>query len=396
MELLPLVWTNLMRNKLRTILTTLSVFVALFLFVLLHGITDTLTASTQVASERRLVTRNKISLVFPLPMSQYEKIKAVPGVSAVSWSNWFGGQDPVDSRGFFAQFAVDAKTYFPLYASDIEIAQASPAPAGTPVPPGVDPKLAAFMNQRDACVVGEKLLLKRGWKLGQTIHLNGTIYPGSWPYVIRAVYRPKIKALDAETMFFHWDYLYEKSNRQAQVGIFIFSLADPSQAATIGKRVDAMFENSSNATHTETERAFQAGFVSMFGNIPFVIQVIGLAVAFSIFLVAAVTMMMAIRERTNEFAVLKTLGFGDGSVFLMVLAEAGAITLTGGLAGSLLAKFLLERTGLMVPGFSTMIVRWDTVLLGIGVAVLMGAFSGLLPAWQASRLKIVDALRKVG
>ena len=395
MALLGMVWTNLMRNKLRTILTWLSVFVALFLFVLLHGITDTLNESTKVGSERRLVTRNKISLVFPLPMSQYEKIRSMPGVSAATWSNWFGGQDPVDPRNFYAQFAVDGKTYFPLYASDIDIVQASPA-NGAPVLPGTDPKLAAFFAERTACVVGYKLFEKQGWKLGQTVHLNGTIYPGSWPFVIRAVYRAKEKAFGDETMFFHWDYLYEKSNRQAQVGIYTFALADPSQAAATGKRVDAMFENSSTATHTETERAFQAGFVSMFGNIPFVIKVIGLAVAFSIFLVAAVTMMMAIRERTNEFAVLKTLGFEDGAIFAIVLLEAGVLTLSAGLAGSLLAKILLETSGLPIPGFSTMVVHWNTVGLGLGLAVLMGLVSGAFPAWQASRLRIVDALRKVG
>jgi putative ABC transport system permease protein len=197
-------------------------------------------------------------------------------------------------------------------------------------------------------------------------------------------------------MFFHWDYLYEKSNRQAQVGIYTFAPADPSRAAALGRVVDAMFENSEAATHTETERAFQAGFVSMWGNIPFVIRVIGLAVAFSIFLVAAVTMMMAIRERTNEFAVLKTLGFEDGAIFGSVLLEAAALTLSAGLAGSLLAKLLLETSGLPLPGFSTMVVRWQTVGLGLGLAVLMGLVSGVFPAWQASRLKIVDALRKVG
>ena len=389
-----MVWTNLMRNKLRTILTWLSVFVALFLFVMLHGITDTLNEAARVGAENRLVTRNKISLVFPLPMSQLEKIRAVPGVKSVTWSNWFGGQDPVNPRDFFAQFAVDGPTYFPLYKQDLSFVAASPS--DFPVPQGVDPKLAAFLSERTACIVGDKLLARKGWKLGQTIHVNGTIYPGSWPFVIRGVYHPNVKTFDAETMFFHWDYLYENTQHRAQVGIWTFSLADPSQAAATGKRVDAMFENSSTPTHTETERAFQAGFTQMFGNIPFVIRVIGLAVAFSIFLVAAVTMMMAIRERTNEFAVLKTLGFEDGSIFAIVLLEAGALTLSAGLAGSLLAKMLLETVGLPVPGFSTMVVHWNTVLTGLGLAVLMGLVSGAFPAWQASRLRIVDALRKVG
>ena len=151
MELLSLVGTNLMRNKLRTILTTLSVFVALFLFVALHGLTDTLSDTIQVGSEQRIITRNKLSLVFPLPMSQLEQLRAMPGIKGVSWSNWFGGQDPVDPSNFYAQFAIDAKTYLPMYSSDLEIVDASPAPQGTPVATGVDPKLAAFMNERTAC-----------------------------------------------------------------------------------------------------------------------------------------------------------------------------------------------------------------------------------------------------
>jgi len=395
MELLSLVRTNLLRNKLRTILTTLSVFVALFLFCALRGVTDTLQDTIAVGSEQRLITRNKLSLVFPLPMSQLEQLRAMPGIKGVSWSNWFGGQDPVDPSNFYAQFAIDAKTYLPMYSSDLEIVDASPAPQGTPVATGVDPKLAAFMNERTACIVGEGLLAKNKWKLGQTIHINGTIYPGSWPFTIRAVYRPKVRAVDNETMYFHWDYLYENSARQAMVGIYNLELSDPGQAAAIAKQVDAKFENSSAATHTETERAFQAGFVSMMGNIPFVIKFIGFAVAFSIFLVSLVTMMMAIRERTNEFAVLKTLGFQNTSLFVMVVCEAAVITLTGGIAGSLLAKAALEKSGFRLPAFPPLFVHWDTVALGIAVAAVMGIVAGVVPAWQASRLKIVDALRKV-
>jgi putative ABC transport system permease protein len=395
MELLSLVWTNLWRNKLRTILTTLSVFVALFLFCALRGLTDTLSDSIQVGSEQRLITRNKISLVFPLPMSQLEKIRAVPGVKSVSWSNWFGALDPVDSRDFYAQFAVDAKTYFPMYARDIRIAKGAPVPEGTSLPEGMDPGLAGFMADRTGAVVGEGLFTRKGWKLGQTIHLNGTIYPGDWPFTIRAVYTPGVKAMDAETIFFHWDYLYERSGRNAQVGIYNLDLSDPSRASAIVSQIDGMFENSDTPTHTETERAFQAGFISMLGNVPFVIRVIGFAIAFAILLVAANTMMMAIRERTNEFAVLKTLGFEDSALFGMVLVESLLITLTGGIAGAVLAKSALESKNFRLPAFPPITVHWETVALGVGLAALMGAISGIIPAWQASRLKIVDALRKV-
>jgi putative ABC transport system permease protein len=388
-----LVFANLFRNRVRTILTTLSVFVALFLFCALRGITDTLEDTINVGHESRLITRNKISLVFPLPRSQYERIKAIPGVAAVTWSNWFGGTDPVDPKNFFAQFAIDAPTYLPMYDTDLEIVAASPA-AGLPVPAGVDPKLASFMNERTAAIVGEGLMKKMNWRLGQTIRINGTIYPGSWPFVVRAVYRPKIKAVDDQTVFFHWDYLYENTNRQAMVGVYSLELSDPSRASQVIRAVDAAFENSEYPTRTETERAFQAGFMSMMGNIPFVIRVLGGAIAFAILLVAMNTMMMAIRERTGEFAVMKTLGFTDSYLFRLVFAEAALITLVGGAAGAFLAKFAIDGR-LRLPFFPPMSVHWDTVVAGLLLAAFMGAASGLVPAMQASRLRIVDALRRV-
>ncbi len=394
MGFLGLVFANLGRNKIRTVLTTLSVFVALFLFCSLRGLTDTLEDSINVGDESRLITRNKVSLVFPLPMAQLERLKATPGIKAVTWSNWFGGTDPVDPRNFYAQFAIDAPTYLPMYATDLEIVDGSPAP-GVAVGPGIDPKLAAFMNERNAAIVGEGLMEKMGWKLGQTIHVNGTIYPGDWPFVIRAVYHPRVPAVGDETLFFHWDYLYEKSGQRAMVGVWSLELEDPTRAGQVIREVDAQFENSAYPTRTETERAFQAGFVSMMGNIPFVVRVLGGAIAFAILLVAMNTMMMAIRERTNEFGVMKTLGFSDGYLFGLVLAEAAIITLVGGVAGALLSKFALEYQGLTLPFFPSMSVHWETVFTGIGLAAFMGAVSGVVPAWQAARLRIVDALRRV-
>jgi putative ABC transport system permease protein len=389
-----LVFANLFRNKVRTVLTTLSVFVALFLFCALRGLTDTLEDTINVGDESRLITRNKTSLVFPLPMSQYERLKAVPGVKAVTWSNWFGGTDPVDPSNFYAQFAIDAPTYLPMYDTDLEIVEASPA-NGLPVPPGVDPKLGAFMNEQTAAIVGEGLMKKMGWKLGQTIRITGTIYPGSWPFVIRAVYHPKVPAIGDETVYFHWNYLYENTNRQAMVGVWSLELADPSTAGQIIKTVDAAFENSAYPTRTETERAFQAGFISMMGNIPFVIRVLGGAIAFAILLVAMNTMMMAIRERTSEFAVMKTLGFSDSYLFALVFAEAALITLLGGAAGAFLAKLAIEGGGMRIPFFPPMSIHWETVVTGILLAAFMGAASGIVPAYQAARLKIVDALRRV-
>ena len=393
--MLKLVIVNLFRNPLRTFLTMASVAVALFLFCALGGVLDTLQEAIKVGSESRLITRNKISLVQFIPMAYRQRIEAVPGVKRVAVQNWFGGQDPADTKGFFAQFAVD-DTWYGIYGKDYELVDATPATVPATIPEGADPRLAAYFTEQTACVVGQKLMQKKGWKLGQTITLAGTIFPGSWPFTIRAVYHAKKKSFGDETMFFHYKYLIEKGLRGFDyAGTFVLELNDPSQASDITRAVDSQFENAAPATLTETEQAFQAGFVSMYGNIPFVLRVIGLAIVFSILLIAANTMMTSIRERTSEFGVLKTLGFTDGAVFGMVVIEAAVITLGGGLLGALGARALVS--GASVPGgfFPPMSVYWGTVLTGIAIAVVIGAVSGLVPAVQASRLRIVDALRRV-
>ncbi len=394
MNLFSLTLINLGRNKRRTILTLLSVTVALFLFCALSGVLDTLDEATHVGTENRMVVRNAISLVFALPLSMEARLAAMPEVRSVAIQNWFGGQDPVNPHNFFAQFGVESETFFPMYSSEIEYPEASRPQGAVALPAGMDPQLAGYMSEQTACIVGDELMKARGWKLGQTITLNGTIYPGSWPFTIRAVYHSKIKAFSNDIMWFHWKYLYEKTDHQASAGLFKVQLRDPGQASEFARKVDAMFLNSSDATHTESERAFAAGFISMYGNLPFVLKVIGLAVVFAILLIAANTMVMAVRERTSETGVLKTLGFSDASIFFMVLMEAASITLIGGLIGALGAKRIVTgfNMGGMLP---PMTVRWSTVWTGVAVAVLVGAVSGWIPAWQASRLRIVNALRRV-
>jgi putative ABC transport system permease protein len=394
--MIQLVLVNLFRNPLRTFLTMASVTVAIFLYCALGGVLDTLQESIKVGSETRLITRNKVSLIFPLPLSYRARLEAVPGVNQVATSNWFGGTDPNAPREFFAQFAVDP-TYFAIYRKDMNIIEASPAQGEAAVPEGTDPKLAAYFLEQTACVVGEKLMLKKGWKLGQTITVGGTIYPGDWQMTIRAVYRATNKSFGEEVLFFPFKYLDQRGmGGRSAIGIYVLQLSDPSRAAEISNQIDSQFDSSAPATRTESEQAFQAGFVSMYGNLPFVLRVIGLAIVFSILLIAANTMMTAVRERTGEFGVLKTLGFTDRSVFTMVVIEAAVITLGGGAIGALLAKFVVEGSGFNAMGFlPPMSVYWSTVAIGVGMSVVIGAVSGLVPAFQVSQRRIVDALRRV-
>ncbi len=378
MKFARLIWANLTRNKRRTILTVLSVAVALFLFASLRSVLTTLDAAVKVGSETRLITRNAISLVFSLPQSYAERLRAVDGVEGVSWANWFGGvyRDPQD---FFASFAVDADTYFPLYP-EIQ------------VPPD---EMRAFMAERTAAMVGGELLGRYGWKVGDTVTLRGTIFPGDWPFTIRAVYHPTTPYIDESSFMFHWDYLYERSERQADPGWYILKLSNPDLAPTVAEKLDDMFRNSSAATKTSTERAFQASFVTMYGNIGFFLGAIGMAVFFAILLVAANTMMMAARERTTEYAVLKALGYGDKLLFGLVLAEAALVTLVGGALGVAGAKLFFGSTTFLdafFPGFG---VTWPTIALGLAIAIAIGLLAGLIPALRAARLPVVQALRQV-
>ena len=302
MKYARLIWVNLKRAKRRTILTVLSVAVALFLFTTLRSVVTALDSVSEVGSESRLVTGSAMGITFPLPQSYFERLRAQEGVSGVTWANWFGGVY-VDQRNFFAQFAIDAETYLPMYPE-------------VQVP---DDQRQAFLAERTAALVGRGLMERFGWSLGQTVTLQGTIVPGDWEFTIRAVYVPDDPSFGDQLFFFHYDYLYEGSSQWMSPGWYVLQLDDPAAAPTIIDRIANMFENSSDPTKTETERAFQTGFVTMWGNIGFLVQAIGTAVFFAILLVSANTMMMAGRERIGENAILKTLGFEDGLLFQLVL-----------------------------------------------------------------------------
>ena len=379
MKLLPLVFANLRRHRLRTLLTTLGVALAMFLFASLRSVVTTLNAGAEVASAQRMGVQNKTAIVFPLPMSYRERLAAVPGVVAVSWANWFGGQYG-DGKVFFAQFAVDPPSYLAMYPEIV-------------VPP--DQK-EAFLHERTAAMVGKGLMEVFGWKLGQNVTVRGTIYPGDWTFTIRAVYTPSVRAIDDRSFVFHYDYLDERTQHRVTPGWYSLQLRDASLAPQVAHTVDAMFENSSAPTKTMTEKAFNQSFVMMWGNVQFLMNSIGMAVVFAILMVTANAMMMTARERTGEVAVLKTIGFTDRTLFALVMAEAGLVTLTGAVLGLGGAKLLYAGTGFngfgFLPGFD---VTVGTVVVGLGITFLLAVASGAVPALRAYRLSIVQALRHV-
>ena len=392
--MLHLVLVNLFRNKLRTFLTLASVFVALFLFSSLGAILDTFQAAADSGSRERLAVRHAISLTNFLPGNYKTQILGIPGVKRVCTQTWFGGIDPQDRKTMRQQFAVD-DDFWPMYRKDFSLTQWSKPQAAASLPPETDPHLTAYFLERTACVVGSDLAKSHGWKVGDTIHLEGTLFRGTWDFVIRGIYHKAPGGTWSDDLvLFHNEYIQEHGlGGRDVVGVFKVEIPDKSLSAGIAKQIDAMFENSDNATKSESEQAFGASFISMFGNVPFALRMIGFAVVFTILVISANTMVMAVRERTSEIGVLKTLGFSDSAIFGMIVAEAAIITTGGGLAAALAAKFGLDRAPF--PIFNTLTITWNTVFIAIAIAVGLGVVSGFIPAWQASRLRIVDALRRV-
>ena len=379
MKYFPLVLANLGRHKLRTVLTIASVALALFLFASLRTVVTTLAAAAQFGSARRLVVTNATGIVFPLPLAYGNRLSAIPGVEGVSWANWFGGRYG-DGKRFFANFAVDVESYLDLYP-EIQL------------PPE---QRAAFLQDRSSAVVGRGLLSVFGWHLGQNVTLQGTIFPGDWTFTIRGVYTPSDRSINDDMLLFHHDYFDERIGRAGIAGWYVVRISDPNQAAQIGKTIDDQFRNSSSPTKTGTEKAFNASFATMWGNVRLLMGTIGIAVVFAILLVTANAMMMSARERTGEIAVLKTIGYPDRTLFGLVLLEAGVVTLTGAFIGLGGAKLLYRATNFnaagFLPGFD---VTRSTLVLGAAVALLLMLASGLVPAVRAARLPVIQALRHV-
>ena len=379
MKFLPLVLANLGRHKRRVFLTIASVALALFLFASLRTVVTTLARAAQFGSARRLVATNATGIVFPLPLSYANRIKAMKGVTAVTWANWFGGRYG-DGKRFFAQFAVDPVSYLAMYPEIV-------------LP---EDQKQAFIRERTSAIIGRRLLDVFGWKLGQNVTIQGTIFPGDWTFTIRGVYTPSDPVINDDMLLFHHEYLDERIGRAGIAGWYVMEIADANNAAGMAKMVDDQFRSSTAPTKTGTEQAFNASFATMWGNVSLLMGTIGMAVVFAILLVTANAMMMNARERTKEVGVLKTIGFSDRRLFGMVMLEAGIIALLGAAIGLGGAKLLYKATNFnaagFLPGFD---VTGDTLLMGAGIALLLMLASGLVPAMRAARLPVVQALRTV-
>lgn len=379
-----LVLRNALRHKLRTTLTMVGIVVAIVAFGLLRTIVDAWYAGAEATSSARLISRNAISLVFSLPLNYAQKIRQVEGVSAVSWANWFGGVYIKESN-FFPQFAVDATTYLDMYPEYVFKPE----------------EKKAFLIDRQGAVVGRKLADEYGWKIGDQIPLRGTIYPGTWTFTLRGIYEGTDAKVDESQFLFHWQFLNESikvrfPRRGNQTGVYVVEIRDPGKAAEISERIDATFKNSLAETLTETEKAFQLGFVAMTETILVAIQAVSFVVIIIIMAVMANTMAMTARERYAEYATMKALGFGGGFVALLIVAESVGIALVGGIFAIVLTIPIANAFGSAMGAlFPVFFVSRETMLLQFGAALIVGVVASVVPAWRAGRVRIVDGLRAV-
>ena len=385
MQFLKLIVRNALRHKLRTGLTVVGIVIAILAFGLLQTIVDAWYAGAEGAAPNRLVTRNAVSLVFPMPLHYRDKIRAVEGVRRVAPFNWFGGyyQEP---KNFFAQFAIDPLPFLAMYPE-------------YRVP---EDELRAFLRDRKGAVIGRKLAERYGFKVGDTIPLQGTIYPGTWTFTVRAIYDGADAKVDASQLLFHRDYLNETMKQRSprrgdQVGVFMVQIDDPHRSAEIGQAIDALFKNSLAETLTETEKAFQLGFVAMTQTIVVAIRIVSFVVIFIILAVMANTMAMTARERLGEYATLKAVGFGPGYVAGLIFGESVAIAAAGAALGIALtfpvAAWFAVQMGKFFPVFG---VSAETVALQAGCALVVGLVAAVLPGRRAARVKIVEGLRAIG
>jgi putative ABC transport system permease protein len=382
MKFSRLILANLLRKKIRLLLTVGSFAVALFLFAFLAVVRDAFGRGADIASADRLFVINRTSIINPLPLSYQDRILRIPGVKMATHDNWFGGIYQ-DEKNFFPQFVIDPENQRQVFPELIVS----------------DGEWQNFLKDRQGAIVGARTAQRFGWKIGDRIPLKTTIYgSGNWEFNLDGIYHGK-RPQDDETQFWmQWDYFKEHvpDALKGLVGWYIVRVDTPDDAARVSKSIDAEFANSPYESKTETESAFAASWVKQFGNIRFLIVSIGMVVFFTLLLVTGNTMAISVRERTAELGVFKAIGFSNRKVLFFVLAESLVIALAGGILGLLLALVAMPILANALNGMMPILVLAPSVFaLGFVTALTVGLASGLLPGLGAMRLQIVNALRRV-
>jgi putative ABC transport system permease protein len=378
---------NLTRNKFRVALTIVGVGVAIVAFLLLRTVTWAWGVGAEFSARDRVVTRHKVTFVMSLPKRYVADVLGSPHIKTVTWANWFGGKDPKHDREFFGALAVDAPTYFNVY----DEAKVTPD------------ELDAFLHDRQGAIVGDVLARKLGWKVGDKVILESGIYPGNWEFTIDGIYLATAKSIDRSTFLFHWDYLNDSlpPERRDQVGWIVSRVDDPARVAEIGAGLDRIFDERDTPTLSQDERSFNTSFLAMFSAVLKAMDIVSAVILVIMMLILGNTIAMGTRERTSEYGVLRAIGFLPGHVALWVVAESFVTGIIGGAFGALLAwplvnlllgRVIEENLGNIFPYFH---LEPHHVALGVALAALLGGAAAALPAWRASRMHVVDAVRRV-
>lgn len=382
MKYLSLLWANLQRKRLRTWLTLASIIVAFLLFGILQTMRAALTGGAELAGADRLITTHKVTLIQPLPESYLNRIRGIEGVKVATSLAWFGGVYQED-RNQLPVMSVDQETFFQVY----------------PEYQLPEEQKQAWLAERTGAIVGKGVAQRFGWKVGDTIPMRSNIFTNSdgtqvWPMKIMGIYDAENG--DNQSIYFQHEYLDEsRTFGKGTIGWVVTRIDDPDQAAEISRRIDALFANSATETKTSTEKAFAQGWANQMGNIGAIVSAVASAVFFTMLLVIANTMGQSVRERTNELAVMKTLGFSSFAVTAMVLGEALLLTLLGAAIGLGLASVAAAALATMLSQYLPAIgMPAETVVWGVLIAIVLGALASALPSTQAWQLKIVDALRR--
>ena len=383
MKFFPLLWATLWRKKTRTVFTLLSIVVAFLLFGILETVDDAFAnPGVGVAGADKLITTNKYSITLQLPFSDTQQIRSVPGVAEVTWLTWFGAYYQ-ESKNFIFALPIDTDTYFNLHKDEFMVS---------------DAQMNAFRTTRTGALVNAALLTKFGWKVGDKVPLHSTIWTqkdGSldWTFDIVGSFLAKDatqQSQQSSSVLFHYEMFDEgRSFGKGDVGWFEERVANPGEAGAIAGRIDALFANSSDETKTQPAKDFTMAFIKQFGDIGFVLHAILGAVFFTLLFLTGNTMMQSVRERIPELAVLKTLGFGDGTVLGLVISESLLLCLTAAVIGLALSYAALP---IIKQGLQGVELSPRALLPGLGVAVILALIVGFPPALRAMRLNIVDAL----
>jgi len=387
MYLLRLIFKNAFRHKLRTGLTMLGIVIAILAFGMLQTLVSAWYEGANLASASRLVTRNAISLVFSLPLAYKDRIRSVEGVKRVTWLNWFGGIYKEPSN-FFPQFAADVRSFLEMY----------------PELHFIEGDKESFLRDRRGCIIGTRLAEKYGFKLGDVIPLKGAIYPGTWNFTVRGIYKYEGANVSADisNMYFHWQYLddtlrAQSPRRAGQVGTFIIDIDRPEDLGTVAQAIDATFKNSLAETLTESEKAFNLSFVAMSDQIITIVKLVSFVVVLIIMAVMANTMAMTARERMGEYATLKALGFGPGFLLMLVAGESLFIAFAGCAIGIALMFPAAAGFGKALAGlFPVFRVAPETYVWQLGCAAVIGVTAAILPSIRAATVNVVDGLRSIG